>query len=142
MIRTLVAGILLFVAPHAAADDRIKGPILADVLRVVDGDTIEVRAHVWPGQSVEVKVRLAGIDAPELSRAGCDAERDTAVSARDALEATLQGALVLRDIRHGKYGGRVLASAATPDGRDLGDILLSQGLAVRYGDDASWCAGA
>ena len=54
----------------------------AEVLRVIDGDTFEARLRVWPGLEVVTKVRLAGIDAPELS-ARCAREHALAAQARD-----------------------------------------------------------
>jgi endonuclease YncB( thermonuclease family) len=42
----------------------------ADVIRILDGDTFEARARVWPGLDITTKVRLRGIDAPEM-RARC-----------------------------------------------------------------------
>src|SRR5690348_9640474 len=56
----------------------------AEVLRVIDGDTFEARINLWPGLEVTTRVRLRGIDAPEL-RAHCDDERIKAEAARDAL---------------------------------------------------------
>ena len=38
----------------------------AQVLHVNDGDTFEARVSVWPGLEITTKVRLRGIDAPEL----------------------------------------------------------------------------
>src|SRR5437764_15297572 len=46
----------------------------AEILRVLDGDTFEARVRVWPGLDITTKVRLRGIDAPEL-RAHCEDER-------------------------------------------------------------------
>ena len=46
----------------------------AEILRVIDGDTFEARVRVWPGLDITTKVRLRGIDAPEL-RAHCEGER-------------------------------------------------------------------
>ena len=54
----------------------------ADVLRVIDGDTFEARVRVWPGLDVDTKVRLRGIDAPEL-HARCGDEKVKAEAARD-----------------------------------------------------------
>ena len=48
------------------ATDGISGPVMAQVLRVIDGDTIAVRAQIWIGQSVETRVRIVGVDTPEL----------------------------------------------------------------------------
>jgi endonuclease YncB( thermonuclease family) len=42
----------------------------ADVIRILNGDTFEARARVWPGLDITTKVRLRGIDAPEM-RARC-----------------------------------------------------------------------
>ena len=43
---------------------------MAEALRVLDGDTFEARVRVWPGFDVTTRVRLRGIDAPEM-RARC-----------------------------------------------------------------------
>jgi endonuclease YncB( thermonuclease family) len=59
-----------------------------EVLRVFDGDTFEARVDIWPGMQITTKVRLRGIDAPEM-HARCDDERSKAISARDALSRIL-----------------------------------------------------
>ena len=48
----------------AASDSRrpVPGPIRAHLVRVLDGDTIEVLARVWPDHYIETRVRLDGID--------------------------------------------------------------------------------
>ena len=47
-------------APTDAAErpalNRLAGPVSAEVLRVIDGDTIEVRAHIWLGHQVHLAV--------------------------------------------------------------------------------------
>jgi endonuclease YncB( thermonuclease family) len=60
----------------------------AEVLRVIDGDTFEARVRVWPGLDITTKIRLRGIDAPEL-KAHCPGERAMAEAARDALRDML-----------------------------------------------------
>ena len=75
------------VRPPVAAPAR-GGTHPAEVLRVIDGDTFEARVHVWPGLDITTKVRLRGIDAPEL-KAHCPAERAMAEAARDALRDML-----------------------------------------------------
>jgi endonuclease YncB( thermonuclease family) len=136
--------------PAARAGERLAGPVPAAVIAVVDGDTLSVRAHIWLGQRVETLVRLAGVDAPEL-RGKCERERALAAQARDFLRARLgpreaaSGGVLLRDIRLGKYAGRVLARVQGPDGADLAELLLAEGLARRYAgrERPSWCgAGA
>lgn len=126
------------------AGEVLQGPISAHVLKVIDGDTIAVRARVWLGQDVEIRVRLSGIDAPEL-RGGCAGERLLAVRARALVAAlTTGGAVTLTDVRYGKFAGRVVARVATPAGKDLGAALMQAGLARSYngGGRASWCGNA
>src|SRR5262249_1878285 len=85
----------------------------ARVLRVIDGHTFDARLHVWPGLDITTKIRLRGIDAPEL-RARCAAERTMAETARDALGAMLaEGAVGISGVTLDKYGGRVVADAGT-----------------------------
>ncbi len=143
----LAAGVLAWPLSEAGAQDRLAGPVPAEVLSVIDGDTIEVRAVIWLGQVVSTRVRLAGIDAPEL-RGKCARERTLAERARAYLLARLGGGgrawVRLRDIRYGKYAGRVLARVETAAGEDLGRSLMAAGLARPYAGRAraSWCEEA
>lgn len=128
----------------AIAADVLPGPIPAVVERVVDGDTIEVRAKVWLGQEILVRVRLAGIDTPELA-GHCAYERSRAELARSHVEHALRsGAIALVNIRGEKYFGRVLAEVRLPGGGDLSQSLLASGLARAYrgGHRCGWCPGS
>jgi micrococcal nuclease len=119
----------------------LSGPVTAHVLRVIDGDTVRVRATIWLGSTVEIDVRLAGIDAPEM-RGRCAQEKQLAASARDALLFMLgDGPVALRDVRYGKYAGRVIARIVAPDGRDVSQTMRAQGLARAYdgGKRIRWC---
>jgi endonuclease YncB( thermonuclease family) len=121
----------LVLVGSAAARDQVPGPVEAEVIRVIDGDTIVVRAKLWPNLLAETHVRLAGVDAPELN-GHCDAERERAEQARAFVESRLEHAAIrLFDVRTDKYGGRVLARVEA-DGRDLADQLLAAGLARPY----------
>ncbi len=110
----------------------IPGPVLAEVLRVIDGDTFEARVAIWLGQEITTKIRLAGIDAPEL-RGLCDEEKRRAIDSRDALAKFLDARPVwLADVRADKYGGRVVARALNATGEDIGQMMLRAGQAVAY----------
>lgn len=129
--------------PAAIAESRrvIDGPVQAHLVRVVDGDTIEVLARIWPDHYVETLVRLAGIDAPEL-RGRCAAETALAQRARARLADLVAGArLRLVEVHYGKYAGRVVARVLTEDGRDVAAILLAEKLVRAYagGRRESWC---
>ncbi|WAP70646.1 hypothetical protein [Jiella pelagia] len=80
---TLIGCIIALPAAEAgelAYQREIAGPVAANVVKVRDGDTVEVEAFVWPMQSVHVAVRLRGIDAPE-KRGKCEAEKAAAARA-------------------------------------------------------------
>jgi endonuclease YncB( thermonuclease family) len=137
-----VLALLLAPLPARAAAEVLAGPLSARVLAVLDGDTLEVAAQVWLGQEVRTKVRLDGIDTPEL-RGKCAAESAAAVRARAFLAGAVgEGRVVLRDVRYGKYAGRVLARVMAADGRDLGQALIAERLARPYGGGRreTWCA--
>jgi len=113
----------------------------AEVMRVLDGDTFEARVRVWPGLEITTKIRLRGIDAPEL-KARCAEERVKAENARDALAAMLaEGGVAVGHVSLDKYGGRVLAEAGTRSTPDIGSAMLTKGLARAYsgGRRESWC---
>jgi endonuclease YncB( thermonuclease family) len=137
-----VAFLALLVVPSVTgAREELAGPIPAEIVEVIDGDTVKLRAHIWLGQEVEISVRLAGIDTPEL-RGDCDAERHLALQARDYLATLLAGATVsLRDVAYDKYGGRVVAQVSDAAGHDLGTALVAAGYARLYdgGKRAAWC---
>lgn len=134
--------LLALLAPRAAESrDVIAGPLTAEVLEVLDGDTLAVRLKIWLGHSVETKVRIAGMDTPE-KRGKCGRERRRAEEARRALAGLLSaGKVRLSDIRHEKYAGRVLAKAATVKGEDIAGVLIEKGLARPYHGKkrAGWC---
>ncbi len=113
----------------------------ADVLRVIDGDTFEARVRVWPGLDVDTKVRLRGIDAPEL-HARCADEHAKAEAARGALETILaEGGVAIAQVGVDKYGGRVDALASTRNTADVSAALLNGGWARSYdgGRRGTWC---
>ncbi len=155
----VLVGLVLGGAPgRLGAGERLAGPLPAWVVSVIDGDTLEVRVHIWLGQDLNIRVRLAGIDAPEL-KGKCDREKDLARRARAYLLARLDpadsgvgakagagagagaGEIRLREVRYGKFAGRVLARVETLDGTDLGQDLIAAGLARPYDGRrrASWC---
>src|SRR5438552_10149510 len=130
------------VPPAAERPNLVRGSHPADVLRVLDGDTFEARVRVWPGIEITTKVRLRGIDAPELGGARCPEERTKAEAARDALRAMLaEGEVAVMRVGLDKYGGRVFADATTRATLDISAAMLAKGLARPYagGRRDSWC---
>jgi endonuclease YncB( thermonuclease family) len=122
------------------ARQELAGPVEAEVVRVIDGDTLTVRARIWIGQELTTNVRLLGVNAPELSGA-CEAERRLAEEARRFLADRVEGRpVILRKIALDKFGGRVLA-VVEDGGGDLAAALLAARLATPYdgGRRGSWC---
>lgn len=141
MVRLLVVFLSLVLTAPATSADRLPGPIPAQVVRVVDGDTIRVKAKIWVDQTVEVSVRLRGIDAPEIFRPKCDAEKVLARTAKASVAAAapVGSQVKITDITRDKYGGRVVASVITTDGETLAARLLAQGQAIPEGVPKPWC---
>ena len=143
--RLAVALLLVPLASHslsrAAADETLPGPVPVEVVAVLDGDTIEVVAQIWIGQRLRIRVRLAGVDAPEL-RGACEAEKAGAERARALVVRSVEGdGVTLNEIAYGKFAGRVVARVVLPDGDDLSALLLRSGLAKPYdgGPRPGWC---
>jgi len=140
MIRLLCLFPLLLCIPSAAHSETLPGPIPAEVIRIVDGDTVRVRAHVWIDQSIEISVRIAGIDAPEIARPECRAERQKADDAKAEVSDLIGTDMVaLYNVRLGKYAGRVVADIETANGTDVATQLVTLDLAVPDDTDIGWC---
>ncbi|KAL1528094.1 hypothetical protein AB1Y20_009459 [Prymnesium parvum] len=102
------------------------------VVSVYDGDTLTVAArHARHGTPYLFRVRLAGVDAPEI-RGSDAAGKAAALAARDALREQVLGKMVsiIPMGRPEKYG-RLLARVELK-GRDMSKWLLEQKLAVPY----------
>ncbi len=111
---------------HAGNPD-VRHPV--DVIRTIDGDTFEARVHLEPGLELTTRVRLRGIDAPEL-KASCAQELRMAQAAGDALRGLLEE-------------GEVAIYHIGPD-KNVSDALFAGGHVRKYdgGHRLGWCADA
>lgn len=100
---------------------------------VVDGDTF------WANGE---KVRLADINAPETAKAGCPQERALGQRAKLRLLGLLNAGPFTLEVSGpatDRYG-RALRIARR-QGRSLGDVLVSEGLAEPWrGRRSDWCS--
>jgi micrococcal nuclease len=100
------------------------------VVRVVDGDTLHL--GVADSEDDATKVRLVGVDAPEMGWGGRErmyyAEEATAFARRLAMGQRVTVYLDQQAGSRDRYG-RLLAYIQLPDGRFLNEELLSQGFA-------------
>jgi endonuclease YncB( thermonuclease family) len=115
-----------------------------DVIRTIDGDTFEARVHLGSGLDLNTRVRLRGIDAPEL-KASCAQELQMAEKATGALRALLgEGDVRIFNIGPDKYAGRVVADVATRRTGNVSTAMLTAGYVRSYGGGHrnGWCANA
>ena len=115
-----------------------------DVIRTIDGDTFEARVHLSPGLDLNTRVRLRGIDAPEL-KAACPQELQMAEAASAALRSLLgEGEVTISNIGPDKYSGRVVADVSTRKTGNVSAALLAAGHARSYsgGHRNGWCTNA
>ena len=115
-----------------------------DVIRTIDGDTFEARVHLGRGLDMTTRVRLRGIDAPEL-KASCPQELQMAEAAGAALRGLLgEGEVSISNIGPDKYHGRVVADVATKRTENVSAALLAAGHARSYsgGHRNGWCANS
>ena len=125
-----------------AGNPDVRRPV--DVIRTIDGDTFEARVHLAPGLDPTTRVRLRGIDAPEL-KASCPQELQMAEAATAALRALLgEGDVMIFNIGPDKYAGRVVADVATRRTGNVSTAMLAAGHARSYGGGhrSGWCANA
>ncbi|MEM7626375.1 MAG: thermonuclease family protein [Planctomycetota bacterium] len=99
------------------------------VAGVIDGDTLELA--IKDGERPTTRVRLWGIDAPEVARDGRPSE-PFADDATDRAQTLAYGTTVKLSLEphrlRGRYG-RLLAYVTLPDGTVLNERLLAEGLA-------------
>ena len=112
--------------------------------RVVDGDTISVNINYLPDIfGREIRVRLAGIDTPEI-RGNCVGESKLGMKAKKRLtEFINQGEIIsLRRVVRGKFF-RLIGDVEV-DGVSASQTLLDEGLAKPYSGGArnreQWCS--
>lgn len=118
------------------------------VLRVLDGDSIEVQIQLWEGLTYTTQLRLVGIDAPEI-HATDPQEKKMGEASRLALEQKLRWGIPFKDggvkviygpqvlvriIKKDKYAGRWLAEVFLPEDptNSINDWMLKEGHAKPY----------
>ena len=113
----------------------------AQVVRVVDGDTIDAEIDLGFDIKIKKRIRLAGINAPE-PRTRNLAEKKQGLASKERLKHMLEGSaneFELESKELGKYGrvlGKLYISKLA--GRDtitkvcVNDKLVEEGYAVEY----------
>lgn len=136
--------IALLLVPLIAFAQKTGVTYDAAITRVIDGDTVAIRADWLPAPlKPELSIRVFGVDTPEKGfRAKCplEAQRGEMASAftKQQVSASKTRQIVLMD--WDKYGGRVLGDIIL-DGKSLRMMLIQNGFAREYYGEAktSWC---
>ena len=135
VVLTVAAAIFTFTRDEPAA---AQGPRFAQCYNangsdcVQNGDTITVG-----GQRVEI----AGIVAPAIQGAHCDAERDKGIEAAMGLASLLNRGLVTVSPPARDYSGRV-AQTVQVNGTDVGQSMINLGLARPDDSNRGWCSAS
>jgi micrococcal nuclease len=118
-------------------------PVESNQIRVIDGDTISADGKT---------IHLAGFIAPEVQSPQCQAERDLGVKAsRRVRDLISQGGLDYSPVvcscpstTLGKWVCKFTRTcgALKAKGRDIGDILVAEGLAIPFLCEAEECPKA
>jgi endonuclease YncB( thermonuclease family) len=92
-----------------------------------DGDTCTVHRGFAPGVEIHgEKVRVQGINAPELSAAGGTASRDYA--GKICPPGTLVTLVANKEDKYGRFLARIIM----PDGTDFSDLMIAAKQAIPY----------
>ena len=120
----------------------MAGAVPAQVRYIVDGDTFSAGVKLADDTTVSVRVRIRNVDTPEL-HGECVDEIVAANVAKNRLAELLPvGATVeLQNVKDDKYLGRIDANVIDENGRDVGRVLVREGLGRAYsgGKRKTWC---
>jgi endonuclease YncB( thermonuclease family) len=93
---------------------------------IVDGDTMDVRAHMGLGVNMDIRLRIAGIDTPETWRPKTDAENIHGTAATFYASQLLTPPLKIRSYGWAVYN-RVEADIILSDGSDFATRMRDAG---------------
>ena len=108
---------------------------ISKVIKVLDGDTIDVMVDLGFNIHIKSRIRLVGINCPETRTRDLE-EKKRGLAAKERMQAfceTQEGEyLILKSHGVGKYG-RVLGEIQK-NGAIINNILLAEGHAKKYDD--------
>jgi micrococcal nuclease len=101
----------------------------AKVIRIVDGDTVDAAIDVGFKITINHRLRIAGIDTPEVYRPCCEAELQHGRAATERAKELLLDKDVL--IRTGKelgiYGRYIAEKIILNDARNFVEVMKEEG---------------
>jgi len=110
---------------------RMKVKIPCYITSVYDGDTYTGVWKLGKGGHIRQKIRLSGVDTPEL-RSKNPEEKRAAKVVRDYMKKLIENKIVDIKIKEScKYGERWIAEV-NYEGSDISNLLVNKGYAIHY----------
>jgi micrococcal nuclease len=146
MFRSALTTLAVFLVASAALAEPLTTtePETVDgaSIMVLDGDTIALPSRE--------RIRIHEIDTPDIAYFGCERELVLGLRAKARLAELLRAGPVTIERQETDRFHRTLARLRLADGRLVGDILMAEGIAIRYQPGreareerlARWCASA
>ena len=108
----------------------------AEVLKVVDGDTVDLLVDLGFNLFIKERFRLYGVNTPE-SRTKDKEEKKLGLAAKSYVESRIKGKKVKVDItkgkgKYGRYLASIFYSNAFGDAINLNQALILDGHAKEY----------
>lgn len=138
---TLLLSLSLLNPAYSA--DKLFGPYHHNkLLRIIDGDTMEMDLNIFPDLFVRYSLRIDGVNTPE-TRTTLKCEKVAGLAAKEFAEEWFKQhpEFIVYDIKYGKFAGRVLGKVRTNKGIDYGTALIAAGHAKEYHGEKreAWC---
>jgi micrococcal nuclease len=108
----------------------------AELIRIIDGDTVDCWIDLGFDIRIQERVRLAGIDAPETRTRDLE-EKAKGFESKEWLIKALDGEntkfiIVTNNFnRTGKYG-RTIGTIMLKNGTNINELMVQEGLATVY----------
>jgi micrococcal nuclease len=105
----------------------------AELIRIIDGDTVDCWIDLGFDIRIKERVRLAGIDAPETRTRDLE-EKKKGFESKKWLEDNLEPSFILATTKYyrtGKYG-RTIGNLILKDGTNINEKMLQEGFAIVY----------
>ena len=116
----LLAAVSLLLAAAPAASETFDGRRAL----IIDGDTIALGSE---------RIRILNIDAPESFRSHCERELAAGLRAKERLAALVRSGTIEIE-RRGEDPYRRTLARVYVSGRDVGEVLVQEGLALPWRD--------
>jgi endonuclease YncB( thermonuclease family) len=105
----------------------ICSTVTATPTYVVDGDTFSATMRIWPGLVASERVRVLGVDTPEVNK---KATREAGLVSKAYAKAWLEKGDVELDVLCERDNLSRILAHVTRDGQNLATLLIEVGLGI------------